>query len=60
MHSRARWVRSAVAGLIGGLVAAGAMSLAHEGFSLLAPEPAAAPARPAPDEEDATVKVATG
>src|SRR5437867_9505735 len=47
--SRSMW-RGAVAGLVGGLLAAGAMSLAHQ----LLPKPTA----PADEGEDATVKTA--
>jgi putative membrane protein len=53
-----RGVHGAVAGLIGGLVAAGAMSLAHTAIAALAPEPEVAAAPQRPEEEDATVKVA--
>jgi putative membrane protein len=49
--------RGALLGLVGGLLAAGAMSLAHQLVSQVAPnaEPPAAP-----KEEDSTVKVASG
>jgi putative membrane protein len=47
--------RGALLGLVGGLVAAGAMSLAHRVASALGPKAAAPPASP---EKDSTVKVA--
>ena len=50
--------RGALAGLVGGLVAAGAMSLAHTGLGALG-RSADTPA-PAKQEDDATVKVADG
>jgi putative membrane protein len=55
---RVHWVRGVVAGLVGGLVAAGAMSLAHTAVGALAPAPAS-PLTPGEEEEDATVKVAS-
>ena len=47
-------VRGAIVGLVGGLLAAGAMSVAHRVLSDLDPEPEAPSAKP----EDPTVKVA--
>jgi putative membrane protein len=53
-----RWVRGAGAGFVGGLVAAGAMSVAHALNAALAAEPEDAAAPQGSKEEDATVKVA--
>jgi uncharacterized membrane protein YagU involved in acid resistance len=51
-------VRGALAGFFGGLVAAGAMSLAHNVLSAILAKPPAQQ-QSAPQEEDATVKVAS-
>jgi uncharacterized membrane protein YagU involved in acid resistance len=48
------WWRGAMAGCLGGVLAAGAMSVAHKAFSAIAP-PAEAPAA---EGDDATVKTA--
>jgi putative membrane protein len=48
------WLRGALVGFVGGLLAAGAMSLAHRLVGEMIPQPAAPPA------EDPTVKVASG
>jgi putative membrane protein len=48
--------RGALLGLVGGLLAAGAMSLAHQLVSQVAPK---AESPPVPKEEDSTVKVAS-
>lgn len=50
------WMAGAVAGLLGGFVAAGVMSLGHKAIGAMMPPP---DATPAPQEEDATVKVAS-
>jgi uncharacterized membrane protein YagU involved in acid resistance len=53
--------RGVIAGLVGGVIAAGAMSLVHQslaGISAGAPQPKPPPDQP--QEEDATVKVADG
>ena len=57
-HGRDRSLtRGALAGLVGGLLAAGAMSLGHRLVGEVIPQP---PAQRAPEAEDATVKVASG
>ena len=48
------WWRGAVAGFLGGVLAAGAMSVAHKAFSIIAPDAKA----PASEGDDATVKTA--
>jgi hypothetical protein len=48
-----QWLRGAVVGFLGGLLAAGAMSLAHRVVGSMMAEPAA------PPRDDATVKVAS-
>ena len=53
---RAHVWRGALAGLVGGLVAAGAMSLAHKGLTILADSDGAQPQ--AQQDDDATVKTA--
>ena len=53
-----RWIQGAIAGFVGGLAAAGAMSLAHKAVGALAPDPPAA-APSAAKEEDSTVKMAS-
>jgi putative membrane protein len=55
MTSASTMARGALFGLIGGLIAAGAMSVAHRLVSEVAPKPATPPAS---QEEDSTVKVA--
>ena len=51
-----RWLRGALAGFVGGLLAAGAMSLAHRLVGEMIPKPEAPPAQ---QQEDSTVKVAS-
>jgi putative membrane protein len=53
---RAHLWRGALAGLVGGLVAAGAMSLAHKGLATLTDSDGTEP--PAEQDDDATVKTA--
>jgi uncharacterized membrane protein YagU involved in acid resistance len=51
-------MRGALAGFCGGLLAAGAMSLAHVMIGAAASKPDPVASREVPEEEDATVKVA--
>ena len=56
MAGRGSLVRGAFAGFVGGLLAAGAMSLAHRLVADMVPKPEASETQPA---DDATVKVAS-
>lgn len=56
MIAKASWLRGALAGLAGGLLAAGAMSLAHRLVGAALPEPEVPPGQEA---TDSTVEVAS-
>ena len=57
MTGSGRWFRGALAGFLGGLLAAGAMSLAHRLVGEMIPKPEAPPAPQ--QQDDSTVKVAS-
>lgn len=52
--------RGVIAGMVGGVIAAGAMSIVHKGLAGISPGAPQQPSAQQPQEEDATVKVADG
>jgi len=52
--------RGVIAGLVGGVIAAGAMSVVHKSFAVISSGAQQTPPVDQPQEEDATVKVADG
>jgi uncharacterized membrane protein YagU involved in acid resistance len=52
--------RGVIAGLVGGVIAAGAMSVVHKGLAVIGFGARQTPAVDQPQDEDATVKVADG